>query len=124
MSVKTGYAGGDIRRGDIIKIVDGKPDLEPAEPERRYERESPGEIIHIDIKKLGVSSVLATASPEMRAVRTGAAALGGTSSTASTTILALLSRRSNRTRRRTALFCFSKRLWLVTKALELPSRAS
>ena len=28
-------------------------DLEPAEPERRYERESPGEIIHIDIKKLG-----------------------------------------------------------------------
>lgn len=28
-------------------------DLEPAEPERRYERESSGEIIHIDIKKLG-----------------------------------------------------------------------
>src|ERR1700754_3407452 len=28
-------------------------DLEPAEPDRRYERETPGEIIHIDIKKLG-----------------------------------------------------------------------
>jgi transposase InsO family protein len=28
-------------------------DLEPAEPVRRYEREKPGEIIHIDIKKLG-----------------------------------------------------------------------
>ena len=28
-------------------------DLEPAEPVRRYERENPGEIIHIDIKKLG-----------------------------------------------------------------------
>jgi len=28
-------------------------DLEPAEPERRYERQNPGEIIHIDIKKLG-----------------------------------------------------------------------
>jgi hypothetical protein len=27
--------------------------LEPAEPERRYERETLGEIIHIDIKKLG-----------------------------------------------------------------------
>ena len=27
--------------------------LEPAEPVRRYEREAPGEIIHIDIKKLG-----------------------------------------------------------------------
>ena len=28
-------------------------DLEPAEPVRRYERVSPGELIHIDIKKLG-----------------------------------------------------------------------
>ncbi|MGY4623012.1 transposase InsO family protein [Bradyrhizobium sp. USDA 4486] len=28
-------------------------DLEPAEPVRRYEREHPGELIHIDIKKLG-----------------------------------------------------------------------
>ena len=27
--------------------------LEPAEPVRRYERQHPGEIIHIDIKKLG-----------------------------------------------------------------------
>jgi len=28
-------------------------DLEPAEPVRRYERANPGEMIHIDIKKLG-----------------------------------------------------------------------
>jgi len=28
-------------------------DLEPAEPVRRYERDHPGELIHIDIKKLG-----------------------------------------------------------------------
>jgi transposase len=28
-------------------------DLEPAEPVRRYEREKPGDMIHIDIKKLG-----------------------------------------------------------------------
>ena len=28
-------------------------DLEPAEPARRYERNHPGEMIHIDIKKLG-----------------------------------------------------------------------
>ncbi|WP_156612670.1 leucine zipper domain-containing protein, partial [Paramagnetospirillum marisnigri] len=27
--------------------------LEPAEPVRRYERDAPGEMIHIDIKKLG-----------------------------------------------------------------------
>src|SRR5579884_1245702 len=29
------------------------PALEPAEPVRRYEREHPGEMIHLDIKKLG-----------------------------------------------------------------------
>jgi transposase InsO family protein len=28
-------------------------DLDPVEPVRRYERETPGELIHIDIKKLG-----------------------------------------------------------------------
>lgn len=28
-------------------------DLEPAEPPRRYQRDKPGELIHIDIKKLG-----------------------------------------------------------------------
>jgi len=28
-------------------------DLEPAEPVRRYERDNPGEMIHLDIKKLG-----------------------------------------------------------------------
>ena len=28
-------------------------DLEPAEPVRRYERDKPGEMIHLDIKKLG-----------------------------------------------------------------------
>ena len=28
-------------------------DLEPAQPVRRYERDKPGELIHIDIKKLG-----------------------------------------------------------------------
>jgi transposase InsO family protein len=28
-------------------------DLEPAEPIRRYERDAPGDLIHIDIKKLG-----------------------------------------------------------------------
>jgi Bacterial regulatory proteins, lacI family len=27
--------------------------LEPAEPIRRYERQHPGELIHLDIKKLG-----------------------------------------------------------------------
>ena len=50
-------------------------DLEPAEPERRYERETSGEITHIDIKCSGGSSVSATASPAIGLVRTKAAAL-------------------------------------------------
>ncbi len=37
--------------------------LEPAEPVRRYERESPGELIHIDIKKLGKIGVVGHALP-------------------------------------------------------------
>lgn len=124
MSVKTGYAGGDIRRGDIIKIVDGKPDLEPAEPERRYERESPGEIIHIDIKKLGRFErvghrVTGDASGPNRSRGAGwdfVHCIDDYSRVAFSEI--------KPDGRRTALFCFSKRLWLVTKALELPSRAS
>ena len=38
-----------LRRLGISRIRD----LEPAQPVRRYEREHPGELIHIDIKKLG-----------------------------------------------------------------------
>lgn len=38
-----------LRRKGLNRIGD----LEPAEPVRRYERDKPGEIIHIDIKKLG-----------------------------------------------------------------------
>jgi transposase InsO family protein len=38
-----------LRRLGLSRICD----LEPAQPVRRYEREHPGELIHIDIKKLG-----------------------------------------------------------------------
>ena len=38
-----------LRRLDLNKLSA----LEPAEPVRRYERQRPGEMIHIDIKKLG-----------------------------------------------------------------------
>jgi len=38
-----------LRRIGLSRIKD----LEPAEPVRRYQREHPGELIHIDIKKLG-----------------------------------------------------------------------
>jgi transposase InsO family protein len=38
-----------LKRAGLSRLKD----LEPAEPVRRYERENPGEMIHIDIKKLG-----------------------------------------------------------------------
>ncbi len=38
-----------LRRAGISRLRD----LEPAEPVKRYERPNPGELIHIDIKKLG-----------------------------------------------------------------------
>ena len=38
-----------LKRAGLSRLKD----LDPAEPVRRYEREKPGELIHIDIKKLG-----------------------------------------------------------------------
>ena len=38
-----------LKRAGLSRIKD----IDPAEPVRRYEREHPGEMIHIDIKKLG-----------------------------------------------------------------------
>lgn len=38
-----------LKRAGLSRLKD----IEPAEPVRRYEREKPGEMIHIDIKKLG-----------------------------------------------------------------------
>jgi transposase InsO family protein len=38
-----------LRRRGLSRLKD----LEPAEPVRRYERDKPGELLHIDIKKLG-----------------------------------------------------------------------
>src|SRR5258706_3440998 len=43
--------------------------LEPAEPVRRYERETPGELIHIDIKKLGRIGVIGHRITGYRATR-------------------------------------------------------
>jgi transposase len=50
--------------------------LDPLEPPNRYERRHPGELVHLDIKKLGRISALgaATASPACAPARTTAAA--------------------------------------------------
>lgn len=38
-----------LRRAELSRLSD----LQPAEPVQRYERETPGELLHIDIKNLG-----------------------------------------------------------------------
>ena len=78
--------------------------LEPAEPVRRYEREHPGELIHIDIKKLGRFERV---GHRITGERTGKASLarrrlGVSSTSASTMPRASPSRRSCPTRGRRA----------------------
>ena len=61
--------------------------LEPAEPVRRYEREKPGELIHIDIKKLGrIGSVGHRITGDKQAQSTATAASAGSSSTSASTM--------------------------------------
>ena len=69
--------------------------LEPAQPPRRYQREQPGEMIHIDIKSSASSIRSAIASPATARARATAAASDGSSSmSASTTPRAWPSARS------------------------------
>ena len=47
----------------LLRIGLGKRSrLEPLEPRNRYERERPGELVHVDVKKLGRIGASATAS--------------------------------------------------------------
>jgi transposase InsO family protein len=48
----TGVSSATVSRVLQRRGISKMKDLEPAEPVRRYEREHPGELIHIDIKKL------------------------------------------------------------------------
>ncbi len=50
---QTGLSRSTVARILVRHGLNRWRDLEPAEPVIRYERESPGEILHMDIKKLG-----------------------------------------------------------------------
>lgn len=52
---KTGVSPATVSRGLRRAGLSRLRDLEPAEPVRRYERDHPGESIHLDIKRLGRS---------------------------------------------------------------------
>ena len=88
-----------LRRARLSRIRD----LEPAEPVIRYERKKPGDMIHLDIKKLGRLSGSATASPATEPLRaTAAASVGSSSTSALTTTRASASVRYSPTKRRSA----------------------
>jgi transposase InsO family protein len=53
IAVETGVSPATVSRVLQRLGLNRMRDLEPAAPVRRYERENPGELIHIDIKKLG-----------------------------------------------------------------------
>src|SRR3954463_2113359 len=53
IAVETGVSAATVSRILRRLGLNRMRDLEPAEPVRRYERATPGEMIHIDIKKLG-----------------------------------------------------------------------
>lgn len=53
IAAKTGVSPATVSRVLRRAGMSRLKDLEPAEPVRRYEREHPGELIHLDIKRLG-----------------------------------------------------------------------
>jgi transposase InsO family protein len=53
IAAETGLSPATVSRVLKRRGLNRLKDLEPAEPVQRYERETPGELLHIDIKKLG-----------------------------------------------------------------------
>ena len=82
--------------------------LEAPEPPNRYERPNPGELIHIDVKKLG--RIQGGAGHRAHGSRRRAAAAGSSSTSASTTRPGLPTSRSWRTSRpsRRSAFCAAR----------------
>jgi transposase len=100
-------------------------DLEPAEPVRRYEREHPGELIHIDIKKLGRFDKIGHRITGDRTGQSNGRGVGWEFVMSVSTITpASPSARFCRTRRRKAPYRSSRRPWPITKASMSPSPVS
>lgn len=114
IAMQTGVSEATVSRVLARAGLSRLKDLEPAEPVRRYEREHPGELIHLDIKKLGrIGSV----GHRITGRYPGAVASAGNSSTsASTTPPATPSRRSCPTRKKKAPSPSSRRRWPITPA--------
>ena len=99
--------------------------LEPAAPARRYERDRPGEMIHIDIKKLGKFDQIGHRITGDRKGQSNSRGVGWSSSmSASTTPRVWPSARSSRTSESEVPWPSSRPLSPTTQAWALPSSAS
>jgi transposase len=116
----------------LLRIGLGKRSrLEPPEPPNRYERQRPGELIHIDVKKLGRIDKIghrisgSKASQDARSHwgnHDGSA--GSTSTSASTTPHGLPTSRCSTTRKATPQPASYAEPWPFTPATASPSNAS
>lgn len=106
IAMQTGVSEATVSRVLARAGLSRLKDLEPAEPVRRYEREHPGELIHLDIKKLGrIGSV----GHRITGRYPGAVASAGNSSTSASAMpRASLSSKSCPTSARRALSPSSK----------------
>lgn len=87
IAMQTGVSEGTVSRVLTRAGLSRLKDLEPAEPVRRYEREHPGELIHLNIKKLGRIGSVGAASPgDILARSTAISASAGSSSTSASTM--------------------------------------
>jgi transposase-like protein len=122
---RTGVSAATVSR--VLKRVglSRLKDIEPAEPVRRYEREKPGEMIHIDIKKLGRFDRVGHRITGDRTGQSNSRGVGWefVSMFASTTPRALPSRWSCRTRERRAPSPSSRRRSPIMPAWASPSNA-
>ena len=89
---RTGLSEATLSR--LLHTVPRQP-VPPPLPVVRYERATPGELLHLDIKKLGRIAPSATGLPEIRAITPGASA-GNVSMCASMTTPGSPSLRSGR----------------------------
>jgi len=86
---ETGVSASTVSRILRAERLSRARDLDPPQPARRYEHPDPGDMIHLDIKKLGASTVSAIASPATEQPSlthaVGARAAAGSSSTSAST---------------------------------------
>lgn len=103
VAAKLGLSTATVSRICMARGLSRLTAIEPKEPRPRYERQAPGELVHLDIKKLGRFWKTGSASPAASLATAAATAPDTSSPTSPSTIIpALPASTSCPTRRRKA----------------------